>query len=46
MNCPVCGKEARAYIYYYAKCAVYVPEKCWQKHIATAHKKEKVSRRG
>ncbi len=44
MNCPVGGKEARAYIYYGARYAVYVHEKCWQKHVATAHKKERVSR--
>ena len=31
MNCPVCGKEARAYIYHCAKCGVYVHEKCCQK---------------
>ena len=38
MKCPVCGKEARAHIYYCSKCAVYVHEKCWQKHVAQAHK--------
>jgi len=38
MKCPVCGKEARAHIYYFAKCAVYVHEKCWQKHVAQAYK--------
>jgi hypothetical protein len=38
MICPVCGKEARTHIYYCAKCAVYVHEKCWQKHVAQAHK--------
>lgn len=27
MNCPICGKEARAHIYYCAKCGVYVHEK-------------------
>ncbi len=41
MNCPVCGKGARAYIYYCARCAVYVHEKYWQKHVAMAHKEEK-----
>jgi len=40
MNCPVCRKEARTHIYYYAKCAVYVHEKCWQKHAERAHKKK------
>ncbi len=40
MNCPVCRKEARAHIYYYAKCAVYEHEKCWQKHAERAHKKK------
>lgn len=39
MNCPVCRKEARARLYYCAKCAVYVHTKCWEKHIAQAHKK-------
>ena len=43
MNCPVCGKEARAYIYYCVRYAVHVHEKCWQKHVAMAHKKEKVN---
>ncbi len=40
MNYPVCRKEARAHIYYCAKCAVYVHEKYWRKHVAVAHKKE------
>ena len=40
MKCPVCGQEARSHIYYCARCAVYVHEKCWQRHIAQAHKKE------
>ncbi len=40
MSCPVCGKEARTYIYYCSKYAVYVQKKCWQKHIATAHKEK------
>jgi uncharacterized membrane protein len=31
-------KEAKANIYYCAKCAVYIHEKCWQKHVAQAHK--------
>jgi len=39
MNCPVCGKEARAHIDYCAKCGVYAHENCWQKHVAQAHKK-------
>ena len=38
MRCPVCGKEARVRIYYCASCAVYVHEKCWQKHVERAHK--------
>jgi len=41
MKCPVCGKEARAHIYYCARCAVYVHEKCWQEHVNTAHRGEK-----
>jgi len=40
MKCPVCGKDARAHIYYCARCAVYVHEKCWRKHLETAHKEE------
>ena len=40
MNCPVCNKEAKAHVYHCAKCAVYVHEKCWTKHVAEAHKKE------
>jgi hypothetical protein len=39
MNCPVCGKEAKAHIVYCAKCAVYVYEKYWTKHAGVAHKK-------
>jgi len=39
MNCPICHKEARVYIYHCAKCAVYVHEKCWQRHEQQAHKK-------
>jgi len=27
------GKEARAHIYYRAKCAAYVHEKCWRRHV-------------
>jgi hypothetical protein len=38
MKCPVCKKEARAHIYYCARCAVYVHEKCWRKHASQAHK--------
>ncbi len=44
MNCPVCGKEVRAHIYHCAKCAVYVHEKCWQKHVAMAHKEKREKR--
>ena len=40
MNCPVCGEEATVHIYYSAKCAVYVQEKCWQKHVEIAHKEK------
>jgi uncharacterized membrane protein len=39
MKCPVCGKRIAAHVVYCAKCAVYVHEKCWQKHVAQAHKK-------
>ncbi len=39
MNCPVCKKEARAHLYYCAKFAVYVHEKCWRQHAAEKHKK-------
>ena len=39
MDCPVCGKKAEAHIYHCAKCAVYVHEKCWAKHVAEKHKK-------
>ena len=38
MKCPICGKEARVRIYHCAKCAVYVHQKCWHKHVAQAHK--------
>jgi len=38
MKCLVCGKEARTHIYYCAKGAVYVHEKCWRKNVAQAHK--------
>ena len=38
MNCPVCSKDARTHIYYCAKCAVYIHEKCWQEHVAQEHK--------
>ena len=38
MKCPVCGREAKVRIYRRAKCAVYVHEKCWQKHVVQAHK--------
>ncbi|MFC1988958.1 hypothetical protein ACFLVW_00050 [Chloroflexota bacterium] len=41
MNYPVCGKEAKAHIYYCAKHTIYVHEKCWQKHAATAHREGK-----
>ena len=38
MNYPICGKEARAHIYYYAKYAVYVPEKYWKRYVTQEHK--------
>ena len=38
MKFPACGKETRVRIYRCAKCAVYVHEKCWQKHVAQTHK--------
>jgi len=40
MNYLACGKEARAPIYYCARCAVYVHEKCWQKRESVARKKK------
>jgi len=39
MKCPVCKRDATAHLYYCARCAVYVHERCWQKHVATSHKK-------
>ena len=38
MKCPIYGKEASIYVYYCARCAIYLHEKCWQKHMARAHK--------
>ena len=38
MKCPACGKEAGAHIYYCAKCAVYVHERCWHRYVEQAHK--------
>ncbi len=40
MNCPVCNEEATAHIYHCVRCGVYVHEKCWQEHVARAHKKK------
>ena len=40
MNCPVYGKEARAHIYYFAKCGICVREKCWPEHKAVAHREK------
>ena len=40
MKCPVCGKDAGVDIYYCARCAVYVHEKCWQASLATADREE------
>ena len=40
MKCPACEKDIRAHVYYCAKCAVYVYEKCWQKHVEMADKEE------
>ena len=37
MNCPVCGKEARARVYRCAKCATLVHVACWPKHKAMVH---------
>jgi len=39
MNCPICRKEAKSHIYYCAKCAVYIHEKCWLRHMTQEHKK-------
>jgi len=39
MKCSVCRKEARAHIYYCARCAVYVHERCWRWHVTHAHGK-------
>lgn len=45
MKCPVCGKEAKAHIYYCAKCVVYVHEKCmWQPLIVKDEAESMVSR--
>jgi|GEM_PF-532677 len=38
MNCHVCGKEARARVYWCAKCAALVHVVCWPRHKAVAHK--------
>ena len=38
MKCPVCKQDAKAHLYYCARCAVYVHEKCWSEHCATEHK--------
>jgi hypothetical protein len=40
MKCPVCGKDARAHVYYCAACGVYVHEKCWKEHMDKEHKDE------
>jgi len=42
MNCPVCGKEARARVYRCAKCATLVHVACWPKHKATVHPEAEV----
>ena len=39
MNCPVCGKETKAHIVGWAKCAVYAHEKHRDQHAKAAHKK-------
>ena len=39
MKCPICKQNAIAHLYYCARCAVYVHEKCWRKHCAAEHKK-------
>jgi len=41
MDCPICEKEAKAHIYYCAKCATCLHEKCWPEHLATAHRENK-----
>ena len=38
MKWPAFNNDARTHIYYCAKCAVYVHEKCWNEHVAQAHK--------
>ena len=40
MNCPVCGKEARAHIYHCTTCNAYVHEKCWQEHLQEEHQEQ------
>ena len=40
MNCPVCGKEAKAHIYFCAEHGVYVHEKCWRRHESQQHAEE------
>jgi hypothetical protein len=40
MKCPICKQDAKAHLYYCARCAVYVHEKCWQKHVAQSHQEE------
>lgn len=40
MKCPVCGKDAAAHIVHCNRCAVYVHDKCWAKHVKTAHKEK------
>ena len=37
MACPVYRNEARVYTGHCAKCAVYVYEKCWQRHVRQVH---------
>ena len=39
MNCPVCGKEANAYIVRCPKCVVDVHGNCWHKNAGAGHQK-------
>ena len=38
MTCPVCGKEARARVYYCARCGGYMHGECWREYVERAHK--------
>lgn len=45
MNCPVCSKEARARVYWCAKCAALVHVACWARHNAAAHQESEAKSR-